>query len=196
VWLRPLLHRPLTVADPFETLGLAPTFALDVKALEARQQELNHALHPDRFAGKSASERRAALSRSMDINQAHRRLRDPATRADALFELLGEDSMTERTIADPALLGEMMEQREAVDEMRRNKDSVGLGALDTEMGARERSLVSALERPFATLLAARAAGKPASSQHAGELNEARRLVTELRYVRRLREEVGAILDEL
>lgn len=181
--------------NPFETLGLTPSFALEPSVLEQRQRELNRALHPDRHAGKAPAERRLALSRAMDVNQAYRRLRDPASRAEALFDLLGVDPISDRTSVSPALLGEMLEQREQLEEVRRNKDAELLRTLAARMAERERAIIAELEHAFAAVLPS---GSAAASQAPGgpELERARRLLTELRYVRRFTEEVAAIQDEL
>src|SRR6185436_6559044 len=137
----------------------APTFALDLAALEQRQRELNRAVHPDRHAGKSPGERRQALSRAMDINLAYRILRDPASRAEALFELLGAGSTRESTVSDPALLLDMMEQREALEEARNAKDLARLHGIGKMMAARERQVIQALEAAFAPLLSGAAGAR-------------------------------------
>jgi molecular chaperone HscB len=183
--------------NPFQTLGLTPTFALDAAELEQRQRELNRAVHPDRHAGKSSAERRLALGRAMDINQAYRTLRDPASRAEALFELLGAHGVEERGVTDPVLLGEMLEQRELLDEVRRDKDLKRLGELKQQMLARERRIVGDLSQAFEVLLASGAAGSDAPrSVSSGALERPFRLYTELKYVRRFGEEVAAIEDEI
>ena len=180
--------------NPFETLGLAPTFAIDATDLEQRQRELNRALHPDRHAGNSPASRRLALSRAMDVNQAYRTLSDPAARAEALFELLGANALASSTVTDPALLGEMMEQRELLDEVRRHKDFGRLQALKSSMAERQRQIVSALGRAFEPLLSPGA--KPGAHSQQADLESTRRLFTELKYVRRFSEEVAAIEDEI
>src|SRR5688572_23838085 len=129
------------MANPFELLGLAPTFAIDTAVLEQRQRELNRALHPDRHATKVPSERRHALGRAMDINQAFRTLRDPASRAEAIFDLLGVDSLSERSLTDPLLLGEMLEQRELLDQIRHDKDKDRLTALGRQLRQREAAVI-------------------------------------------------------
>jgi molecular chaperone HscB len=181
------------MSNPFELLGLAPSFAIEPELLEQRQRDLNRALHPDRHAGKSPGERREALGRSMDVNRAYRTLRDPASRAEALFELLGESWSSERTVTDPTLLGEMLEQREQLDEIRRNKDMERLKLLAREMRARESALVEQMARAFQPLTDALPV--PAGGARP-QLSTVRRLLTELRYVRRFVEEVGAIEDEM
>lgn len=179
------------MAHPFEILGLAPSFALDPSVLEQRQRELNRALHPDRHAGKSPAERRQALSRAMDINLAYRTLRDPASRAEALFALLGAPSTRESTISDPALLMEMMEQREALEEARRARDHGRLQAIGRAMAEREREVLGKLAAAFAPLLA----GPPSPEAREAQLASARQLLAELRYVRRFAEEIAAFEDD-
>lgn len=181
--------------NPFDTLGLDPSFALSVEALAERQRELNRAVHPDRHAGKGSAERRQALSRAMDVNQAIRTLKDPCARADALLSLLGENaSETASGPTDPALLMEMMEQREALDQVRKSGDAARLDELEAAMSERERTVTTALERAFSPLLA-RGSGEPGDPDEA-LLGEVRRRVGELRYLRRFAEEVEAIKDEL
>jgi molecular chaperone HscB len=179
------------VAHPFEILGLAPSFALDPSVLEQRQRELNRALHPDRHAGKSPAERRQALSRAMDINLAYRTLRDPASRAEALFELLGAGSTRESTISDPVLLMEMMEQREALEEARRARNRAQLEAIGRSMAEREQVVLGRLSEAFAPLLA----GSVSSEAREAQLASARQLLAELRYVRRFAEEIAAFEDD-
>jgi molecular chaperone HscB len=202
------------MSDPFKILGLSPSFALDERTLEERQRELNRALHPDRHAGKSPAERRQALSRAMDINLAYRTLRDPATRAEALLELLGVSALgdREKTIADPALLGEMLERREQLEEARLGKDVATLRELEAHMAERERRVLGALEQAFSVLFSATeaptnvaaangaepssAGSAAADTVRAARIDAARRLLSELRYVRRFSEEVAAFEDEL
>ena len=181
--------------NPFETLGLAPSFELDVSALEQRQRELNRAVHPDRHAGKPPAERREALSRAMDINQAFRTLRDAAARAEVLFELCGIHEVGERTVSDPALLSEMLEQRELLDEARRNKDRPRLLEMKQHMLERQGQIEAALGRAFRPLTAYAASGDARSARGA-EADAALRLYAELKYVRRFTEEVAAIEDEI
>jgi molecular chaperone HscB len=187
--------RTSIMSNPFETLGLDPSFALDSAVLEQRQRELNRAMHPDRHAGKGAGERRQALSRSMDVNQAYRTLRDPASRAEALFEMLGIPELAERTIADPALLGEMLEQRELLDEARRDKARERLYALKVHMLERQARVEEALGRAFEPLLVYARSGDPRTTR-GSEVDAAHRLFSELKYVRRFGEEVAAIEDEI
>jgi len=90
--------------------------------VEKRHRELSRALHPDRYASATASERRAALTKAADVNEAWRIVRDPIRRAEALLILrnvpVGEDKEPKPS---PALLMEMMEARETLAEVKIDK---------------------------------------------------------------------------
>jgi molecular chaperone HscB len=174
--------------DPFEILGTEPAFELDLAALERRHRELSRALHPDRHAGKSAAERRLALGRAIEVNQAWRTLKDPVRRAEALLARLGVGhGEGEEPKPDPELLMDMMELRERLGEARQSQDARALASLVAEVRAREERLLGVLASRFAELVPAR------SALSAGELL---RLLGELRYTRRFLEEAAAIEDEL
>src|SRR5690554_1416912 len=116
--------------DPFATLGAPRRFDLDLTALAKTHRELSRALHPDKFAQASASERRAALEKAANVNEAWRILRDPVRRAEALFTLAGARvGETHEPKPGPLFLMEVMEQREALAEARSSKDLERVRAL-------------------------------------------------------------------
>jgi molecular chaperone HscB len=167
--------------DPFATLGIAPSFDVDLPALEKTHRELSRALHPDRYVGASASERRAALERAVAVNEAWRIVREPIRRAEALLALRGMaiDEGTEPK-ASPEFLMDMLEQREALADARRSKDLAAV-----------KSIAGAIEG-----LARRAQDELARGFAQGELDGLRAKLGELRFYRRLLDEVSAIEDEL
>ena len=173
--------RPLT--DPFETLGLAPAFDVDPPALEARHRELSRALHPDRYAGRPSGERRQALGRAIEVNEAVRVLRDPIRRAEALLARRGHPvSEASAAPASPALLMEVMERREALAASRGSRDLAAVRELSRGVQAREAEVTAALARSFAA--------------EALDFAKIEALLGELRYHRRFLEEAGAIEDDL
>ncbi len=138
---------PKIMMDPFEVLGVEAAFMLDVDALEQRHRELSGALHPDRYVGRPPSERREALSKAIEVNQAFRELRDPVRRAEAIVRRLGVP-VSEDTAPKPRpeLLMEMMEQREQLSEARQNRDARAVDQLCSALKAREETVLAELGR--------------------------------------------------
>lgn len=174
------------MTDPFDTLGVEPRYELDLAAVERRHRDLSRALHPDRYTGAPAAERRLSLSRAIDVNEALRVLKDPVRRAEALLRRRGTHlAETGEPRPSPALLMEMMELREELADAGRAKDLARVHALAEGMRGRE----SAVRARLASAFDAAAGG-------ANELVEILPLLGELRYIRRFLEEVSAIEDEL
>ncbi len=152
--------------DPFATLGMPRSFDVNIAAVEKTYRELSRALHPDRYLGASASERRAALAKAVEVNEAWRIVREPIRRAEALLALAG------------VAVGEG--QREALSEAKRARDLDAVRRMADTMGACSRDVERALSEGFARGDLASLAGK----------------VGELRFYRRFLDEVSAIEDEL
>jgi molecular chaperone HscB len=168
--------------DPFAVLAIEPRFDLDLKAVEQRHRDLSRTLHPDRYAGAPAAERRLALGKAIEVNEAWRMLRDPVKRAEALLRRAGvEIGETAEPKASPELLMDMMEQREALGDAARRKDMGEITKLAEAMRGRESEILSRLG-------AALENGAPSAS--------AVQLLGELRYVRRFLDEVAAIEETL
>ncbi len=173
-------------ANPFETLGVEPRFDLDIKALEERHRTLSGTLHPDRYAGKPATERRMALDQAIAVNTAWRALRDPVKRAESLLTLQGvKVGETAEPQAPPALLMEMMDVHEELVEARQQRDLDRLAALRGRMQSHERSALERLTTGFSE------AGSDRDS-----LTALLPLLGELRYLHRFFEQLDAIEDQL
>lgn len=167
--------------DPFETLGLPPTFEIDLAAAEKTHRDLSRALHPDRYLGASPSERRAALERAVAVNEAWRVVRDPIARAEALLKRKGvEVGEGTEPKSSPEFLMEMLERREGLAEARQGKDLGAIRKIASEVEALARATQAELSNGFAC----------------GEAASLRGKLGELRYYRRLLDEVSAIEDEL
>ena len=177
--------------NPFDTLGIAPSFALDVKELSARQRKLAQTLHPDRYVGRPAGERRAALGKAIEVNEAHRALKSPLSRAEALLNHLGltvEEGNAPQ--ASPELLMETMERREALRDAGRQKDFAQVQKLESVVRGEEKELISELEMLFEQLLKVEGSGDPA---RAAQIHQK---LGNLRYLKRFLDEADAIMDEL
>lgn len=162
---------PPGASDPFARLGLARRFDIDAKALERRYFDLQRRLHPDRFATRGPRERAMSQQQAAAINDAYETLKDPLRRAGCLLRLAGREAPTESegTIADPELLMEAMEMREALDAAHSFEETSRLAA---EADAIRADCQSDLAGAFA----------------AGELDRAAGLVMRLRYLERLADE--------
>lgn len=167
--------------NPFATLGIHPSFDVDLVAAERAHRELSRALHPDKFIGTGPSERRAALGKAVEVNEAWRIVRDPIRRAEALLRLAGVPTGENDAPKPPAdFLIEILEQREALSDAKRARDLDAVQgmalAIDAKAREVERFLAAGFDRGEAEALVAK--------------------LGELRFYRRFLEEVSAIEDEL
>ncbi len=172
--------------DPFDTLGIQARFDIDLAAIEKQHRELSRALHPDRYVGRPPGERRMALGKAIEVNQAWRVVRDSVARADALLRRGGiaVDESTSQA-ADPAFLMEIMELREALSEARGDRNLTALESLVASVRTREDALLATLTEGFA-------------NADAGQGSVERCVVplSQLRFVRRFLDEASAAEDEL
>jgi molecular chaperone HscB len=167
--------------DPFATLGIARSYDLDLLALEKSYRQISRALHPDRHLSTTPGEKREALAKSVEINEAWRIVRDPIQRAEALLSLggvvLGEGSDSMR---DLEFLEEILEQREALSDARRARDRGAVRTLAETVRARS----TAAERELATGLAT------------GMTDPLVGTLGRMKFYRRFLDEVSAIEDEI
>jgi molecular chaperone HscB len=168
--------------DAFDTLGVEPAFDLDEAELGKRHRDLVKALHPDKYVGAPAAERRMALGKTIEVNEAVRVLKDPIRRAEVLARRRGLPvGETTEPAPPPALLMEMMEAREELAEAASAKDAARVEKLGASMRARQAAVAKKLGEAFA--------------------NEARTadvlpIIGEMRYVRRFLDDVVAFEDSL
>jgi molecular chaperone HscB len=170
--------------DPFETLGIARRYDVDLRAAEKQHRELSRALHPDRFVNAPASERKASLEKAVAVNEAWRVLRDPIRRAEALLALSGvvlDEANAPKATAE--FLMEMLELREALAEAKGERDLAKVRAMAKQMEERSAGAEKALAEGFARGDAESLAGVTSR-------------LGELRFYRRFLDEVSAIEDEL
>lgn len=100
--------------DPFQTLGQPARFDLDEADLHAKFIHASSTHHPDRHTDPVAQAE--AAEQAAEINRAYAILSDPERRADALLTLLGGPAKDEDKSLPPALLMDMMETREQLEE--------------------------------------------------------------------------------
>jgi molecular chaperone HscB len=171
--------------NPFEVLGFSPGYDIAADQLARRHRELSKVLHPDKFTGSGGGERREALSRAVEVNEAFRILRDPVRRAEAIFSLSGiAVGETNEPKAAPNFLMEVMEQREALEDAKASGDTAAVRALGDGIAAQTTRVVEELGQGFAS-----------AQGDAEKLRALLPLLGKLRYARRFQEELEALLEE-
>ena len=125
----------MNATDHFALFDLPRSFALDAAQLEAAWKHVAQAVHPDRFATRSAPERRVAMQWSAQANEAYRVLKRPLLRARYLCELAGVDLQTEtNTAMTPEFLVQQMSWHEQLDECLEDpQNSLAREALSQEI---------------------------------------------------------------
>ena len=130
----PAEKEPQSARGYFELFQLEPCFDLDVEVLGQRFRTLQREFHPDRYAGRPASEQRVAAQLSADINEAFDALRDPVRRAGYLLERQGLDlAKLERTPVAGDFLIQQMQLRERLEDANPERRDA-FGELQREIG--------------------------------------------------------------
>ena len=132
--------------DRFAVLGLPRKFEVDLAAAEAAYKDLSRQLHPDRFAKADPRARKAALARTVEINDAWRTVKDPVRRAEYLLELAGyalgggeksaEMSKTRKVSAPPTFLVEILELRDELAAAQKAGDAVKVAFMTEDVRGR------------------------------------------------------------
>ncbi|MAY37303.1 MULTISPECIES: Fe-S protein assembly co-chaperone HscB [Spongiibacter] len=105
-------------ADYFSMLGVPRQFDVDEASLTRAYRELQRSVHPDRFAGGSDRERRLAVQKSSQINEAYETLRSVTRRAAYLLKLAGHPVDTSNTtFSDPEFLMQQLQLREELSDL-------------------------------------------------------------------------------
>ena len=163
--------QPPGQGDHFTRLGLTRDFDVDKGDLDRRYFALQRDLHPDRFATRAAREREISLQQSTSLNQAYETVKAPLARAEYLLSLNGVtvNAETGNRPADPDVLMEAMESREALAEAETEAE---IGALAARARESQKQCLDALAAAF----------------QANDLDAAARLATRLKYLATFTEE--------
>ena len=113
--------------DPFALFDLPRGFAVDLSELQRRYLQRSAETHPDRFT--DPLEQADAADRAAELNDALKRLTDPERRARLLLELAGQEISSDEQTLPPAMLMEVMEVREALDQAVEQNDTAELERL-------------------------------------------------------------------
>jgi len=174
--------------DRFAVLGVPRRFSVDLDEAESNFKKLSRQVHPDRFATADPRARKAALGRTVQLNEAWRTLKDPMRRAEYLLELAGfglkgddrkpvtQETATRQVAAPPMLLMEILELREELADAQRAGNAAKVAAMAGAMRARRAGAMAAL-------------GAALDQPGHANLEEAARLMVGLRYFQRFLDEI-------
>ena len=186
------------MSDFFAVFGLERRLAIDGAALQRRFYELSRRWHPDFHQAAPAEEQARVLEESARVNAAYRALRDPLARVEYLIRLEeGRETKEGAAVkpkAPPALLAEMFEIQEALDEAR-------AGALDdatrAALAAQREALRGRLAEAEATIVGplSRAWDAAAASERAAALGALKDMLATRAYLRTVIDDLGAALGE-
>lgn len=123
------LNPAATMMDHFSLLGLPRTYDLDPDELRRKYLALSRHAHPDYHVGESGEVQTLHLQVSAALNEAYRTLKDPASRASSLLELMGGKSLAEDKSVPEGFLETMMMMQEEVNEAREDDDRAELDRL-------------------------------------------------------------------
>lgn len=133
--------------SPYELFGLPETYVLDETLLAERHLAAMQKVHPDRFADRSAAERRVAEQWSAVINEAFETLKSPVKRAVWLAKKRGAEVETEGQVRMPAdFLMKQLDWRERLEEADGTEREALLGEVESEAKALEAALEAAFDR--------------------------------------------------
>jgi molecular chaperone HscB len=178
---------PSTPPSPFETLGLAPAYALDLSAARRRLLALSRAAHPDFHANANEETRQRAEDNTAALNAAFRILSDDARRAAWLVRSLGGPGEDEERAMPAAFLHEVLEWNEAIETARgAEPDSPARAEIDPLATRLESERSESMRRIASALDPLPATGSPLLRDVRKELNAVRYLDRALREIRELR----------
>lgn len=140
------LQPPRPQQTHFERLEVAESFDQDLDVLAKHHRRLQRTFHPDRFASQDEKQRRLSLEHATALNDAYRILRDPCRRADYMLILKGMDVIDERNQVklQPFFLMEVLELREAMEELGGPDTHAERGRITTEVAQRYESTLGTL----------------------------------------------------
>lgn len=165
----------------FSTFDLPAAFVVNVSQLAARYRDLQAAVHPDRFVNATDPEKRVAMERAVEVNDAYVALKDPVRRAMHLLELVNIKGMDEKNTAMPFdFLAEQIEWREALADAKLKEDEERLEEMASELSGMLASL-----------------GDTFAAAYIGEhFAVATTLARKMRFVQKLIEEAESALADL
>ena len=157
-------------------MGVEAGFGQDTADLASRHRKLQRRFHPDRFVSTDDRQRRLSLEHATALNDAFRILRDPMKRAEYMLKLRGLDLQdgTNQIRLDPMFLMEILELREAIEELPGADTHVERGRIERDVALRYEDILAQLGEG----LGQEDSNTEALAQHAAQLKYLKRILEE------------------
>ncbi|MEE9332410.1 MAG: Fe-S protein assembly co-chaperone HscB [Methylophilaceae bacterium] len=129
----------------FTFFKLSPAFNIDTVVLKQNYRAIQSESHPDRFVSATPAEKLQSMQLATLANEAYQILKKPSSRAQYILQLQGIDATQETNTSMPAdFLMQQMEWREALEDLKAEKNIDGLESLLDEMRQEAQSLTGEL----------------------------------------------------
>lgn len=102
----------------FDVFDLPVSFDVNKELLAQRYRDLQRTVHPDRYVSSSDRERRLAMQKATQINEAFQTLKNPIARGHYLLQLHGTQINEQEPNLDNKFLIEQIELREELAELK------------------------------------------------------------------------------
>lgn len=138
-------------ANHFEVFELPVSFDIDTDTLAQRYRDLQRIVHPDKYANAPDRDRRLAMQKATQINEAFQTLKNPLTRAQYLLQLQGIDTNNENgAMMDGEFLMTQMELREELADIRQKTPPIeALNAFLSRTEKQMQNLIDTYREQFA-----------------------------------------------
>lgn len=114
----------------FQLFNLPIQFEVDPVGLTSTYQTLQKLTHPDKYAAASEQQKRLALQKNAQVNDAYQVLKSPLSRAEHILQLRGiELNGAQKSMQEPAFLMQQLEWREQLQQL--DKGDVAVAQLES-----------------------------------------------------------------
>jgi len=137
-------------ANHFEVFDLPISFDIDSDTLTQRYRELQRTVHPDKYANAPDRERRLAMQKATQVNEAFQTLKNPLSRGLYLLQLQGiEANDPQNTAMDGEFLMAQMELREELAEIKQKSQPLeALNSFLSRIEIQQQNLTKKLSQQF------------------------------------------------
>ena len=167
--------------DPFDLLGVAPSFEIDLQSLKQRVRRRIASLHPDRFTDPVEIDR--VTRESARVNAAWKLLEDEELRANLLLVRFGGSAPEADRSLPPEFLQEMLSTRLELEEAIESSDSEEIARLGEWALSMKNELRERVRQGLADL-----------QQGTGDADAVRLDLNVWRYIQRMRDELALASD--